>query len=60
MKTHIASFRAAVAKKKKKEAAVDLGKAIKSLDSAVAKGVIHKNNAANKKSSLSKAYNAMK
>ena len=33
--------------------------AVKNIDKAASKGIIHKNNAANKKSALTKALNAM-
>jgi small subunit ribosomal protein S20 len=42
------------------ESKAELLKAISSLDKAAEKGVIHKNNAARRKSRLTKAFNAMK
>jgi small subunit ribosomal protein S20 len=59
LKTHIGKFRAAVEAADKEAAKTALAGAIKQLDSAAAKGVIHKNNAANKKSALTKTYNAL-
>lgn len=46
--------------KDKDTAASDLKKAVKVLDRAAVKGIIHKNNAANKKSKLTKAVNKLK
>lgn len=48
------------AAKKKDEAEKELKKAVKVLDRAAVKGIIHKNNAANKKSKLTKSVNKMK
>lgn len=48
------------AAKKKEEAEKELKKAVKVLDRAAVKGIIHKNNAANKKSKLTKTVNKMK
>lgn len=48
------------ASKKKDEAEKELKKAVKVLDRAAVKGIIHKNNAANKKSKLTKAVNKLK
>lgn len=47
------------AAKKKDEAEKELKKAVKVLDRAAVKGIIHKNNAANKKSKLTKTVNKM-
>jgi small subunit ribosomal protein S20 len=57
MTTAVKKVRAA---KGKDEAAVALTKIHKLLDQLAAKGIIHKNNAANKKSRLTKRVNAMK
>ncbi|MBZ0203545.1 MAG: 30S ribosomal protein S20 [Ignavibacteria bacterium] len=46
--------------KKKDEAEKELKKAVTVLDRAAVKGIIHRNNAANKKSKLTKAVNKMK
>ncbi len=46
--------------KQKDEAEKELKKAVKVLDRAAVKGIIHKNNAANKKSKLTKAVNKLK
>ncbi len=59
LKTEISGFRAAVESKDKKAAEESLGKVIKKIDVAASKGFIHKNNAANKKSSLAKAMNSL-
>lgn len=44
----------------KEKAVVELKKAAKLLDQLAAKGIIHKNNAANKKSGLTKFVNSLK
>lgn len=46
--------------KEKGKAAVELKKAVKLLDQLAAKGIIHRNNAANKKSSLTKYVTSLK
>ncbi len=46
--------------KDKEKAAGELKKAVKLLDRLAAKGIIHKNNASNKKSSLTKFVNSLK
>jgi small subunit ribosomal protein S20 len=46
--------------KDKTAAAADLKKTVKLLDQLAAKGVIHKNNAANQKSKLTKLVNSLK
>ena len=51
MKTAIKRVRQS---KEKDKAAVELRKVVKLLDQLAAKGIIHRNNAANKKSSLTK------
>ena len=48
------------AAKKKDEAEKELKKAVKVLDRAAVKGIIHKNNAANERSKLTKTVNKMK
>ncbi|MBP9099459.1 MAG: 30S ribosomal protein S20, partial [Ferruginibacter sp.] len=45
--------------KKKDEAEKELKKAVKVLDRAAVKGIIHKNNAANKKSKLTRKVNKL-
>lgn len=57
MNTGLKKVRAA---KGKDEAAAALAKLNKLLDQLAAKGIIHKNNAANKKSRLTKFVNSMK
>ena len=54
LKTHIRAVRTAVTAGDKEKAIVALGTASKKLDKAVSKGVIHKNQAANRKSAISK------
>ena len=60
LKTRIIKFRAAVEGKDKKAAKVEFDLAVKALDSAASKGIVHLNNAANKKSALAKALNNVK
>ena len=52
LKTDIKKFEAAVAEGNRSEADVAYKVAVKAVDKAAAKGLLHKNNAANKKSSL--------
>ena len=59
LKTAIRSTREAVAAGDKKKAAAALTVATKRLDKAAGKGVIHKNQAANRKSAISKAVAAL-
>ncbi len=59
LRTGIRKFRAAAEAGNKEEAQAALAFASKKLDKAVSKGVIHKNQAANKKSAMAKAYNAL-
>ena len=55
LKTHVRRVRESVAAGDKDAAATALTVATKKLDKAVSKGVIHANQAANKKSALAKA-----
>ena len=55
IKTAVRKFREALAKGDAAVTTTELRAASKALDVAVAKGVIHKNTAANKKSSMAKA-----
>lgn len=57
MKTAIKRVRQS---KEKDKAAVELRKVVKLLDQLSSKGIIHKNNAANKKSSLTKFVASLK
>ena len=57
MKTAIKNFEAAVAAKDVEKAGETLKVAVKTIDKAASKGLLHKNNAANKKSRLTKMYN---
>ncbi|GIG19960.1 30S ribosomal protein S20 [Cellulomonas chitinilytica] len=59
LKTHIRRVREAVAGDDKEAAQAALVTASKKLDKAVSKGVIHSNQAANKKSALAKAVQAI-
>jgi small subunit ribosomal protein S20 len=59
LRTHVRRVREAVAGGDKDAAAVALATASRKLDKAVSKGVIHKNQAANKKSALAKSVTAL-
>lgn len=59
LKTRISNFNKAVEGGDKEVAKTTLDAAVKSLDRAASKGFIHKNNAANKKSSLTTRFNAL-
>lgn len=59
LRTVIRSVNAAVESADKDAAAAALAVAGKKLDKAVSKGVIHKNNAANRKSAISKKVSAL-
>lgn len=59
LKTAIKKFDAATAKGDKTAAAAEMKNAIATIDKAVAKGLVHKNNAAHKRSRMALAYNAM-
>lgn len=59
LKTYIGKVEEAVEAGDKTAAEAALRIAVKALDSAVAKGIIHINNAANKKSRLMKKYNQL-
>jgi len=59
LKTYIKKFDAAVADGDKKAAATAYIDVVKKIDKAVAKGIIHKNTAANRKSQLTLRFNAM-
>lgn len=59
LRTHVRQVRAAVAAGDKDAATTALAAASKKLDKAATKGVIHLNQAANRKSALAKAVNAL-
>ena len=59
LRTHIRRVREAVAGGDRDAASVALATASKKLDKAVSKGVIHQNQAANKKSALAKSVNSL-
>ena len=59
LKTYVRRVREAVAAADKEKASEALVTASKKLDKAVSKGVIHANQAANKKSALAKAVGAL-
>ena len=59
LRTSVRKFREAAATGQKDQALELLQSASKSLDKAAAKGVIHANQAANKKSALALAYNKL-
>ena len=54
LRTHVRKFREAVESGDVQEATVAMQTASRKLDKAVAKGVIHKNQAANRKSAIAK------
>ena len=57
---HISNVRAAIEAGNADEAQAALQVASRKIDKAVSKGVLHKKNAANRKSRLAKAVNALK
>ena len=57
LKTEIKKFEAAVAEGNRSEADVAYKVAVKAVDKAAAKGLMHKNNAAHKKSALTLKLN---
>lgn len=59
MKTTIKKFQAAVAEGDKASAEVTFKAAVRAVDKAAGKNLIHKNNAANKKSKMASKLNAM-
>ena len=59
LKTDIKKFEAAVAEGNRSEADVAYKVAVKAVDQAAAKGLLHKNNAANKKSSMTIKLNKL-
>ena len=59
LKTAIRAVNAAVESTDKEAATTALVSASRKLDKAVSKGVLHKNNAANRKSAISKKVNAL-
>ena len=59
LKTSIKKFDAAVAAGNKEQAVVAYKVAVKAIDKAAGTGLIHKNNAAHKKSRLTLSMNAM-
>ena len=59
MRTIVKKYNAALASGNKEEATTAYKAAVKKIDQAVAKGILHKNNAAHKKSEFTKALNAM-
>ena len=59
MKTLIKKYDAAVAAGDRELAAAAYKVAVKKIDQAVAHGILHKNNAAHKKSAFTKKLNAM-
>lgn len=59
LKTIIKKFHAAVESGNKEEAKLAYTAAVKKVDQAVAKNILHKNNAAHKKSELTLKFNKM-
>ncbi|NLY44363.1 MAG: 30S ribosomal protein S20 [Clostridiaceae bacterium] len=59
LKTYIKKFESAVKEGNLEEAKAAFSVAVKKIDQAVAKGVIHKNTASRKKSQLARKLNSM-
>jgi small subunit ribosomal protein S20 len=59
LRTAVRAFREAAHAGEKEKAAELLASTTRKLDKAASKGVIHKNQAANKKSALAKAFNGL-
>ena len=59
LKTDIKKFEAAVAEGNRSEADVAYKAAVKAVDQAAAKGLLHRNNAANKKSGMTVKLNKL-
>jgi len=59
LKTQLKKFDAAVREGNRETAATTYKVAVKSIDRAVSKGLIHKNNAAHKKSKITRAFNEL-
>ena len=59
LKTNLKKFDAAVAEGNRSEADVAYKVAVKAVDQAAAKGLLHKNNAANKKSAMTLKLNKL-
>ena len=59
LKTDIKKFEAAVAEGNRSEADVAYKVAVKAVDKAAAKGLLHKNNAAHKKSAMTTKLNSI-
>ena len=59
LKTHMKKFDAAVAEGNRSEADIAYKVAVKAMDQAAAKGLVHKTNAANKKSSMTIKLNKL-
>ena len=59
LKTHMKKFDAAVAEGNRSEADVAYKVAVKAVDQAAAKGLLHRNNAANKKSNMTIKLNKL-
>ena len=57
MRTIVKKYNAALASGNKEEATTAYKAAVKKIDQAVAKGILHKNNAAHKKSEITLALN---
>ena len=59
LRTHVRAVRSAVTAGDKDKAAAALAVATKKLDKAASKGVIHKNQAANRKSAIAKSVSSL-
>ena len=59
LKTYIKRFNAALAGEDPEVAQIEYLRAARALDKAVSKGILHRNNAANKKSSMARQLNSL-
>jgi len=59
LRTHIKKFDAAVAEGNRSQADIAYKVAVKAVDKAAAKGLLHRNNAANKKSAMTLKLNRL-
>ena len=59
IKTYIRRFEAALQRGDREQCQLYLAKAVKALDKAAGDGIIHRNNAANRKSRLMRKFNAL-
>ena len=57
IKTYVKRFNASLEEGDREQTDLYMAKAVKALDKAASDGVIHKNNAANRKSKIARRYN---